>query len=74
VAEYQEVVQNLGHVDIVVINSAWCSYTHDAKRFGRDRQVGFFNIADFMAALNRRDYWMYLNRHEIDQFEQRGWL
>lgn len=68
VAEYMECIDNFGFLNAVVINSAWCGYSMDVKRHCRDQKVGVFKIGDFMAALNRHDYWNYLNEHEKEHF------
>jgi hypothetical protein len=39
-AEYVETTQALGKLDAVVINSAWCGYTMEAKRLARNDKVG----------------------------------
>ncbi|QIE57559.1 hypothetical protein G5B40_20170 [Pikeienuella piscinae] len=74
VAAYMETVDQLGEVDVVIINSAWCGYTPDAKRYCRDASVGLFKIAGFMAALHRDDYWMLIEDFHQDYFKERGWL
>ncbi|AXB80435.1 hypothetical protein [Novosphingobium sp. P6W] len=73
-AEYLETTSKLGKVDVVVINSNWCGYTEDLKFQCRSDQIGLFNIRDFMAALNRRDYWLYLNDWDSENFKERGLL
>lgn len=72
VAQYLETVENLGALDAVIINSAWCGYSLDAKHLCRDKKVGLFTIRDFMAALNRNDFWNYLNEDEIEYFKKNG--
>lgn len=74
VADYQEVVQNLGPVDVIVINSAWCGYTTDAKFHCRNKKIGLFNIRDFMASLNKSDFWLYLNNFDKDTYTKKGLL
>ncbi|GGX85482.1 hypothetical protein [Vogesella alkaliphila] len=74
VAEYLEAVENFGALDAVIINSAWCGYGPETKRYCRDKRVGLFFIRDFMAALNRNDFWNYLNEGEREQFGMRGWI
>jgi hypothetical protein len=73
-AEYTETVENLGRVDLITINSSWCGYTPDAKHACRGDKVGLFKIGDLMAALNKKDYWNYLNAGEKEDFEKRGWI
>src|SRR3546814_5256989 len=36
VADYIETTGKLGHLDLVIINSAWCGYSPDAKRYCRE--------------------------------------
>lgn len=73
VAEYEETVSNLGPLDAIIISSAWCGYSHDAKRYCRGKRVGLFKIGEFMAALNRADFWNYLTASEKEYFRKRGW-
>jgi hypothetical protein len=74
VAEYIETVGQLGKIDAVIINSAWCGYSPDAKRHCRDEGVGLFKIAELMGALHRDDYWLYLTDAEHEYFKTQGWL
>lgn len=74
VAEYMETIENLGHVEVVIINSAWCGYTPDAKLHCRESNVGLFKIGDFMGALHSDDYWQYLTEVEKENFKKQGWL
>jgi hypothetical protein len=71
-AEYLETIENLGPLDAVIIDSAWCGYTDEAKVQCRAERVGLFKIGDFMAALNRPEYWSYLNEWEAKRFQNRG--
>ncbi|MHA6574419.1 hypothetical protein [Pseudomonas yamanorum] len=64
IAEYIESVENLGSLDIIVINSNWCGYTMEAKRYCHEREVGFYDIKGLMAALNFRKYWDHLTQYE----------
>jgi hypothetical protein len=73
-AEYLETINAIGNVDVIVINSAWCGYTSEAKRLCRDDKVGLFKIGDFMAALNKPKLWTYLNESETEAFKEKGWL
>ncbi|WP_159008522.1 hypothetical protein [Bradyrhizobium sp. S69] len=74
VAEYTEVTQKLGHLDAIIINSAWCGYTWDAKRTTRADKVGLYKIGDFMSALNKHNAWDHLNDAEKEKFAKEGWL
>lgn len=74
VAEYIETIDKLGPLDVIVINSAWCGYTLDAKRTSRSNNVGLYKIGDFMAALNKPEIWGYLNDREAETFKEKGWL
>jgi hypothetical protein len=74
VAEYVETIEKLGQLDVIVVNSAWCGYTWDAKRTARSDKVGLYKIADFMAALNKPKVWDYLNDSEKEAFKTKGWL
>lgn len=74
IAEYMEAVDQLGEINSVIINSAWCGYSPDAKRYCRDAHVGLFKIGEFMGALNRDDYWQYLTNAEKEYFKGKGWL
>ncbi|WP_326525551.1 hypothetical protein [Sphingomonas sp.] len=74
VAEYMETVAQLGHLNAVIINSAWCGYSPDARRHCRDDNVGLFRIGEFMGALHSDEYWAYLTDQEAKYFGERGWL
>jgi len=74
VAECMETIEQLGEIDAVIINSAWCGYTPDAKRYCRESNVGLFKIGEFMGALHRNDYWLYLTDAEEEYFQKQGWL
>ena len=74
VAEYKDTVDNLGKINAVIINSAWCGYSPDAKFHCREQHVGLFKISEFMAALHRNDYWNYLTKDEKEYFEKQGWI
>ena len=73
-AELTETVDALGKLDVIVINSAWCGYTMDAKRLARGSKIGLFRIGDFMSALNKADYSQHLNAREREVFKENGWL
>jgi hypothetical protein len=73
-AEYVETTQALGHLDAILINSAWCNYTLEAKRLCRNDKVGLFKIGDLMAALNKKGLYTYLNKSERESFQEKGWL
>lgn len=74
VAQYMETAEILGNLDAIIINSAWCGYSPDAKRHCRQNRVGLFMIGEFMAALNRRNFWEYLTEAEKEYFKKNGWL
>lgn len=74
IAEYIETTQKIGEVDAVIINSAWCGYSPEAKQHCRSAQVGLYKIGDFMAALRRVDYWNYLSERERKFFQEHGIL
>jgi hypothetical protein len=74
VAEYMETVKQLGAVDVVIINSAWCDYSPDAKWHCRNEHVGLFRIGEFMSALHRDDYWAHLTDQEKEYFKEKGLL
>ena len=72
VAEYMETRENLGDVDAVIINSAWCGYTDEVKLQCREREVGVFMIAEFMGALNFKDFWNYLTDDQEERYKKSG--
>lgn len=72
IAEYMETTQKLGKLDAVVINSDWCGYTDEAKIECRNGGVGLFKIGEFMGALNRPDFWMYLTDWQEERYKKRG--
>lgn len=71
-AEFIETVDNLGKLDAVVINSNWCGYTDELKLQCRNDGIGLFDIRDFMAAINKNEFWLYLNEHDKESFKKRG--
>ena len=72
VAEYLETTRKLGRLDAIIISSNWCGYTANLKMQCRDERVGLFDIRDFMAALNRRAFWAYLNDWDEKRFKEQG--
>lgn len=74
VAEYMETVERIGDLHVVIINSAWCGYSPDAKKHCRDGHVGLFKIGELMAALHLDDYWRYLTESEQEFFKKQQWL
>ena len=73
IAEYVETTTALGKLDAVIISSAWCGYTWDAKLHSRNEKVGLYKIRDFMAALNKRELWSFLDEFELEHFKKNGW-
>lgn len=71
-AEFIETVEKLGALDAVIINSNWCGYTDELKIQCRNNRVGLFDIRDFMAAINKKDFWLYLNDYDREYFQKRG--
>lgn len=74
VAEFHEVIENYGDVNIVLISSAWCGYTNKAKKFCRSQKVGLSKIGSFMGSLNKEKYWLHLDEDEQEYFDKKGWL
>lgn len=74
IAEYIESCQNYGNLDAVIISSAWCGYSLDVKRHCMSEHVGIYNIAGFMAAINKDNFWTYLTSSEKEYFEKNAWL
>ncbi|TNH44540.1 hypothetical protein [Photorhabdus luminescens] len=72
VAEYHESVDKLGKLDAVIINSNWCDYSLEAKMFCMEQGVGLFKIGEFMAAINRRNYWEYLTKEQKEDIERKS--
>ncbi|WP_374595677.1 hypothetical protein [Sphingosinicella sp.] len=71
-AQYIETTSKVGKVDVVIINSQWCGYTRELKIQCRKEAIGLFDVRDFMAALNHRDYWLYLNEWDTERFKACG--
>ena len=69
VAEYTVTTERLGIQHAIIINSNWCGYTDDLKLQCRNERVGLFSITEFMAALNRKDYWNYLTEEQAKRFK-----
>lgn len=74
IAEFTETAGKVGKVDTVVINSNWCGYTDELKLQCRNEGVGLFDIRDFMAALNQKDFWLYLSEYDQERYRKRGLL
>ena len=74
VAEHMETLKRIGNVDVVIINSAWCGYTPDAKVHCHEQRTGLFKIGDFMTALHRDDYWNHMTEAETEYFKKQGLL
>jgi len=68
VAEYLETAERLGNIDVVIINSAWCGYSLDAKLYCRNVNVGLFKIGEFMSALYLNDHWLHLTEEQKEYF------
>ncbi len=64
VAELHETLNSVGQVDVIFINSMWCSYTGDAKETGLQQRIGIFTYAELMGALHRSDIWRYVPKSE----------
>ena len=73
-AEYVESCENYGPLQAIVISSNWCGYSLDVKRNCMLDEVGVYDTAGFMAAINRREYWTYLTEYERERFQEYGWL
>jgi len=73
-AEYYETIEKLGEIQAVIIDSIWCGYTSEAKRYCREHGVGLFSIGEFMAALNMENFWEYLTKEEKEYFKKKGWF
>lgn len=68
-ADYIETVEKYGPVSAIVISSNWCSYDISTKLARMEEGVGIFDIAGFMAAINRRNYWEYMTERERDSLK-----
>ena len=73
-AQVHETKQRINNLDTIIINSAWCNYTLEAKILCREEKVGLFNIKDFMAALNTDEHYDYLNKEDKKKFLKDGLL
>jgi len=74
VAEYIESCDQFGSLDAIVISSNWCGYSLGVKRHCMSEKVGIFDIAGFMAAINKSELWTYLTKYEKECFQKNGWL
>jgi hypothetical protein len=74
IAEYYESLENYGQLNAIVISSNWCGYSLEVKRYCIGEQVGVFDTAGFMAAINRHDFWTYLDEYEREKFRENGWI
>ncbi|WP_433692418.1 hypothetical protein [Herbaspirillum seropedicae] len=70
-SECDEVIENIGPIDAVVINSSWCGYALDFKLDRMKNEVGIFTIGEFMAALNMPKFWLYLSPQQKKDLERR---
>ena len=73
-AEYIETSQKLGHLDVIIINSAWCGYTIDTKYHCYSMKVVLYNISEFMKSLKMDAFWSYLDDRQTETFVERGWM
>jgi hypothetical protein len=73
-AEYLETTAKLGRLDVIIVSSNWCGYTDEIKVQCRGENVGLFKIRDFMASLNLRNFWIYLDEDEEKRLKDRGLL
>lgn len=74
IAEYMETVDQLGEINAIIINSAWCGYSYQAKEHCCKARVGLFMIGEFMGALNLKDYWNYVTPEEKERLRKKGLL
>lgn len=63
-AEYEESCQKYGRLDAIVISSNWCGYSQALKENCREDRVGIFDIREFMAAINKKQFWNYMTESE----------
>lgn len=73
-AEYYETIENLGELDIIMVDSEWCHYSMEAKKHCWQNGVGLFKLKELMAALHKDDYWLYLRKNETNEFKRLGWI
>lgn len=72
IAEYHEVVEQLGSINAIVINSNWCGYSPDVKQHCKDLKIGVFRIGGFMGAINTKNFWEYLTPEEKEAKKRNG--
>ncbi len=76
-AQYMATVEAFGRLDAIIISSNWCGYDPKLKLECMDKQVGLFDIGEFMGALNRPDFWAYLTDTQekiLREMKEQGFL
>jgi hypothetical protein len=63
-ADYHEAVEKLGPLNAVIISSNWCGYDLETKLARMKEKIGIFDTKGFMAAINKTNYWEYMNKEE----------
>lgn len=61
-ADVANIKSHWGDVNCIVTMSNWNSYSGDARRFAAESNIGLFQFAEFMGALNLRQVWKYSKR------------
>lgn len=61
-ADVIEAMNAASDLNCIVTTSAWNSYTADAKRYGKENEVGVFKLPEFMGALWYDKLWNYVKR------------
>lgn len=71
VADYHEVIEKVGKIDCIVINSLWCGYSSEVKEYCKLRKIGVFKFGEFIGAINLNNYWEYISKEERERLKRK---
>ena len=63
VADCIDILKMDSNINCIVLATKWNKYTEDAKNHMRMQKKGLFDIAEFMGALHRDDFWNYFKKN-----------
>jgi hypothetical protein len=51
-------------IDVIVNGSNWNCYTREAKQFGKDHELGIFQLGEFLGSLHLEEPYLYVKKDE----------